>query len=262
MTSMLTTRELQELINVDRSTIYRMAESGRLPAVKVGRQWRFPEADILGWLGRPRNPIEAAEATTPSAPVELPVVESLLADKAVQAMIDLFADLFGVMVVITDMAGSPLTAVANPCGFYNAIASVPEAREECTTGWAAMASDPGLRPHWDVSPLGFLCAHAFIRSDHRLVGMVMAGGLAADDWPPTPSELAEIAAPLHVPAKLLAAHAGDVYHADAAERARVLDYLQGIGDVLSRFANERSALLSRLGEIATLAAPNKRRSLS
>ena len=34
--SLLTTRDVQELIRVDRSTIYRMAEDGRLPAVLDG----------------------------------------------------------------------------------------------------------------------------------------------------------------------------------------------------------------------------------
>ena len=48
--SMLTTRELQQLLHVDRSTIYRMAESGQLPAIKVGRQWRFPADRIERWL--------------------------------------------------------------------------------------------------------------------------------------------------------------------------------------------------------------------
>ena len=50
MTSMLTTKDLQEIINVDRSTIYRMAEAGKLPAIKVGRQWRFPADEIETWL--------------------------------------------------------------------------------------------------------------------------------------------------------------------------------------------------------------------
>ncbi len=48
----LTTRDLQELIRVDKSTIYRMAEDGRIPAVKIGRQWRFPEAAVHEMLGR------------------------------------------------------------------------------------------------------------------------------------------------------------------------------------------------------------------
>ena len=46
MTTYLTAKDLQDLIRVDKSTIYRMAEDGRLPAVKVGRQWRFPEREV------------------------------------------------------------------------------------------------------------------------------------------------------------------------------------------------------------------------
>ena len=34
---LLTATELQELFDLDRSTIYRMAGDGRLPAVKIGR---------------------------------------------------------------------------------------------------------------------------------------------------------------------------------------------------------------------------------
>ena len=41
MSEMLTAKDMQALLHVDRSTIYRMAESGRLPAIKVGRQWRL-----------------------------------------------------------------------------------------------------------------------------------------------------------------------------------------------------------------------------
>ena len=52
MADLLTTRQLQEILRVDRTTIYRMAESGRLPAVKVGNQWRFPRDQIETWLQR------------------------------------------------------------------------------------------------------------------------------------------------------------------------------------------------------------------
>ncbi len=50
--SLLTTKDVQALINVDKSTIYRMAETGRIPAIKVGRQWRFPADQIERWLTR------------------------------------------------------------------------------------------------------------------------------------------------------------------------------------------------------------------
>lgn len=38
MVEMLTAKEMQVLLQVDRSTIYRMAAAKRLPAVKVGKQ--------------------------------------------------------------------------------------------------------------------------------------------------------------------------------------------------------------------------------
>ena len=50
MIEMLTAKEMQTLLQVDRSTIYRMAESGRLPALKVGKQWRFPADQVDSWL--------------------------------------------------------------------------------------------------------------------------------------------------------------------------------------------------------------------
>ncbi|NIO07067.1 MAG: helix-turn-helix domain-containing protein, partial [Deltaproteobacteria bacterium] len=50
MTEMLTAKEMQDLLQVDRSTIYRMAEAGQLPAVKVGKQWRFPSHLVESWL--------------------------------------------------------------------------------------------------------------------------------------------------------------------------------------------------------------------
>ena len=38
--------QVSEMLGIDRSTVYRMAENGRLPAMKVGRQWRFPAEHI------------------------------------------------------------------------------------------------------------------------------------------------------------------------------------------------------------------------
>ena len=50
MTEMLTAKDMQTLLQVDRSTIYRMAEAGQLPAVKVGKQWRFPGDLVEDWI--------------------------------------------------------------------------------------------------------------------------------------------------------------------------------------------------------------------
>ncbi|MGB9754636.1 helix-turn-helix domain-containing protein [Roseiflexus castenholzii] len=41
MNDLLTTREVQDLLKLDRTTVYRMLKEGRLTGVKVGQQWRF-----------------------------------------------------------------------------------------------------------------------------------------------------------------------------------------------------------------------------
>jgi excisionase family DNA binding protein len=47
---LLTTRQLQDLLQVDRVTIYRMLADGRLRGFKVGGQWRLPRRQIEAWL--------------------------------------------------------------------------------------------------------------------------------------------------------------------------------------------------------------------
>ena len=133
MSNFLTSQEMQDLISVDRSTVYRMAEDGRLPSVKVGRQWRFPADLVAAQFGLSDT---TPAATTPGgAPAAADQTHTdlthLVQPEVAQSVADLMGELFGVMVVITDMSGAPLTAVANPCGYYAAIADQPGAVEAC-----------------------------------------------------------------------------------------------------------------------------------
>ena len=46
----LTTEEVLEYLQVNLRTVYRLIKAGKIPAVRVGRQWRFRKADIDLWL--------------------------------------------------------------------------------------------------------------------------------------------------------------------------------------------------------------------
>jgi len=52
---LLTLQEVSQLLRVNRATIYRMARSSKIPASKVGRQWRFERKLITHWLRQQRN---------------------------------------------------------------------------------------------------------------------------------------------------------------------------------------------------------------
>ena len=62
--SFLTTDEVLEYLQVNLRTVYRLIKAGKIPAIRVGRQWRFRKRDIDAWLEsqRPRGmrPLGAA----------------------------------------------------------------------------------------------------------------------------------------------------------------------------------------------------------
>jgi excisionase family DNA binding protein len=79
----LTTEEVLEYLQVNLRTVYRLIKAGKIPAVRVGRQWRFRKRDIDAWLDsqRPRGstraaaPAAAARAATGTARPRVLVVD-------------------------------------------------------------------------------------------------------------------------------------------------------------------------------------------
>ena len=51
----LTTEEVLEYLQVNLRTVYRLIKAGTIPAVRVGRQWRFRKRDIDAWLDTQRT---------------------------------------------------------------------------------------------------------------------------------------------------------------------------------------------------------------
>ena len=66
----LTTEEVLEYLQVNLRTVYRLIKAGKIPAVRVGRQWRFRKRDIDAWLDsqRPRGGTRAAATAAPARP--------------------------------------------------------------------------------------------------------------------------------------------------------------------------------------------------
>ena len=65
----LTTEEILEYLQVNLRTVYRLIKAGKIPAVRVGRQWRFRKRDIDTWLDSQRPRGDRPLASTPAAPV-------------------------------------------------------------------------------------------------------------------------------------------------------------------------------------------------
>lgn len=234
--NLLSAQQVVALLDIDKSTVYRMATDGRLPAIKIGRQWRFPAAEIERLL----HPGSAPEAATASATGATPAPDGSAigtlsppdaapaASDAMHPTIDpdvalpiaeLAAEALGVMMVVTDMYGRPVTGVVNPCPWFAAHAEDDGVVAGCVDEWRQLANDLDFEPRFQTGVHGFDCARAFVRCGSELVGMVLAGGIAPRGAAPD-----------------------GLHSLDETERARVLAILPRVAAVLSRLAGHGTGM--------------------
>ncbi len=223
---LLTTHQVQQILKVDRSTIYRMIERGRLQALRVGKQWRFSADAIARLLANP------PQAVTHSVAGLLPVFYA-------QGVQDALASLLGVMMVTTDMQGCPITRVSNLCGFAQVLLQQPDGFSRCMNGWRQLADLTPLEPTWQPSEMGLLCARGLVHHSGYLVGMVVVGGVPPSHWPPDDAKLMTIARTFNVPFGQLKASVSEVCWLSAEARALALRAVQQVADLFSLWIKER-----------------------
>lgn len=51
----LTVDEAADLLRIPRSSVYKLAQEGKIPAQKVGRHWRFHRVTLLRWIAGQAN---------------------------------------------------------------------------------------------------------------------------------------------------------------------------------------------------------------
>ncbi|MBU1878645.1 MAG: PocR ligand-binding domain-containing protein [Chloroflexi bacterium] len=248
MNDLLTVHDLQDLLRVDRMTVYRMIKDGRLPAFKVGGQWRFSQPEITGWLQEQRASLEMAEvapATDESqqAPHVLPL-------SCVQAMQSIYAEALDVAAVTTDPDGNPLTEISNSRGFCNRVLSTAKGRGRCALAWRppnGYAQYPPIR----TCHAGLLCVSAPIRVDGQWIANVAGCQFVAQgtDWS---AGVPALAADLDLSESELRAAAIEVRALSADQLARVPRLLQQVADTFAEIGQERAKFLNRLQRIAEI----------
>lgn len=213
---LLTAGEVSTRLAVDRSTVYRMAMDGRLRAVKIGSQWRFPPAALEEVLADHVTPIQASHPGQTRVPLAV----------ARKAVLEGVAPLLGVTMVVTDMDGHLQTDVVNPCRWFTEHGEDPSVLEACSTQWRGMAADHVFTPRLELGSHGMACARSFVRDGDKLVGMLVAGGIAPEDHDPT------------------AAAAAGLHHLDPEQRARLLAALPRIAASISSLFSPTSRSMS------------------
>ena len=243
MAGLLTAKEVQELLNVDRTTIYRMLKDGRLEGVKIGQQWRFSEAHIEALLSGEKtddnmvSPDDFFEA--------LPV-------HCMQPIQDVFAEIADVGSVVTDKEGFPLTRISNSCDFCKLILGSTEGRKSCFASWKGIAENENEKPEFVQCHAGLLYARGKIEVQGELIASLIAGQFYAEE--PDPDEetrrVETLARKYDINSDLLKAAAADISLGKKGEVDRLGAWLQRIADTFGEISGERADLMARLKKIS------------
>lgn len=253
MDDLMTTRQLHELLHVDRITIYRMLGDGRLSGFKVGGQWRFSRAAVEKWLNeqqaRPAGSQPPETASSLASPDILPLT-------CLQTIQDVFAGALGLGAITTATNGVPLTRPSGAARLCGLVLNSEAGRPRCLAAWKAAA---GRRPHGPfiaACPAGVSCAWDRVEVQNTPVAVFLAGPfidtpveVSADQRRERIAALAELAG---LDRALLLEVVAEVLTLDQEKKRRVLDLIERMAAALSEIGEERIKLLDRLRRIAEM----------
>jgi len=114
----LTTEEVLAYLQVNLRTVYRLIKAGKIPAVRVGRQWRFRKSDIDAWLDSQHSrsselTSKARHADEPSTPAhqETNVRPRILVVDDEPSIRDLLAKTLALAEYVVDVAADGRSAL-------------------------------------------------------------------------------------------------------------------------------------------------------
>lgn len=254
---LLTTREVVDLLQLDRVTIYKMVKDGELPALRLGGQWRFSEDALGDWLRGRRGEAPAEPAGRDRSPrtAELSLSD-LVPLQTLQTLQNQFSELLGVSSFITDLNGQPLAPCSRCSRFCKLVHTQTEGMLACQASWRAIAGSDQEGASIHTCHAGIQYASAPITVGNQRLGMVTAGQFLTS--PPDPDAFAEQALAtgerLQVDGKALAG-AMDSIELVSHERAlQITNLLATIANAISNIGYQSFQARQTLARIEELTA--------
>ena len=243
MSDYLTAKQVIELLNVDRTTLYRMIKENRIKGFKVGSNWRFPAIEI--------NALMNGRTTDVSAFTEPP--KEVLPIHCIQPIQEVFSDIIGVTALTTDSMGIPITEISNPSQFCKMIMSTESGREACRNSWKNLKFSNDGKPLFNTCHAGLKYSGASIKLENTEVAKLITGQYF----------ISKPKADFNKSIKILSHRFGldSKELLKAALRVTILEertkqvmakWLLKIARSFERMAEERKALLNKLKNIAEI----------
>lgn len=254
---LLTTRELQDLLQLDRVTIYKMVKEGELPAHRVGGQWRFSMGAVEAWLqdhdAEARTSGRHSEPSTDLSTVALP---DLIPPDTLQTIQDQFAHLLGVAAFTIDLDGKPYLPCSRCSRFCQLVHTTEAGMSACQSSWREMAQAGHAEAAIRTCHAHIQYAGAAIFVSSQPVAMVTAGQFLTEKPDPETFRIRAEATgqAIGVSAQALA-NARDSLEIVCEERAlQITGLLATIANTISAIGYQSYQMRRNLSQIARLSS--------
>ncbi len=245
MSDLLTTKQVQDLLKIDRITVYRMLDDGRLKGVKVGNQWRFHQIEIDRVLGQ--------------EPKEEPSVPDSISDfpsSCITEVQQIFAGIIGIGAVTVTMQGAPLTEPTFSNPFCKLMMSSESGRHACQSSWRKIASKATGEPEFQVCHAGLTYKRSKIEFENKQIAWLIAGQfyLNAPTEESQNDRVKDLAAMHQIPSQELHEAAEKIPVLKKYQQEQVREWTPKVGGIVQSIMCERADLMNRLKRIAELSA--------
>ena len=245
MDDLLTTRQVLDILKVDRITVYRMLQDGRIKGIKIGKQWRFQQKEvdrvIKGSQSSP-EPIQSQADTT-----DFPT-------HCVQTIQDLFSEVGRVSGLVINPEGVPLTEISQPCRYCQVILQSRAGQAACGASWKEFAKKSGAGSRYFTCHAGIQYVSAPIIDNEKTIGYFLAGEFY---WQtPNLHEEGErsqrLATALNLEAETLNRAAHTIPVIETAHHSLVESWSAAAARAVQTILQERTGFVERLQQIANL----------
>ena len=247
MAELLTTKQIQELLKVDRVTVYRMLNSGRLKGVKIGNQWRFPQSEIDRLLGE--EPAKSDKEPESDDLTDFP-------SECVYKVEGIFAGILGIGAVTISLSGESLTDVINANPFCKMMLACPSGKKACKESWKKMAESTKLQPPFLTCHAGLNYLRAPIEFNKQVTAWLIAGQFQLNQTEPDveDAKIQSLADKHDLSFSDLKAAYQKIPLLKQAQMSKVQEWTPKVAATVQSILCERSDFMDRLQRIAELSA--------
>ncbi|MFC1492613.1 PocR ligand-binding domain-containing protein [candidate division KSB1 bacterium] len=244
MDNLLTTKQVIEILKIDRTTVYRMLKDGRLLGVKIGKQWRFSKESVEELVSGGSS---VSDSET-SQPVDILPLHCL------QPIQDVFAEVAEVGSVTTNVAGFPISNLSNCSDFCSLILDSDSGRRGCIKSWHKLTSLGKRKTVFYTCHAGLRYLGARIEPDGEFIAMLFAGQIHTEKQEKAveADRIKKLADEYDIDETRLKKAAQKLIVLDGNKQEKLGNWLFKVANTFETIGSERSKFLSRFKRISEL----------